>query len=380
MNKQKLLLVDDHKENLIALEAILDAPNRQLLMATSGNEALSLALKNDVSLILLDVQMPEMDGFEVAELLQRNRRTGNIPIIFVTAISKEQKYVFEGYDKGAVDYLFKPLEPAILTAKVNIFLTMDAQKRRLQQAVVQMKRLKDQNERLLQSLGEAVIGTDPKGRISFCNEAACALLDQDRETLVGSAFDQLFFHNEDGKKLCSWAKSPLVKACRAGKNWQNDGAPFYVDVNGEYCSVIVSASPVSEDEFAGTVIILRESSDANRTDSERIARAARRKPRMKVFKEMVLFDQHTGSNVGKLLDVGLGGFKMSTRRTLQVGERLELCLVLTKQVNGVSTMAFEAQVKWTKEREGTHSGIYAGCEFNRLSDANAQTITSFMEG
>src|SRR5690606_37544508 len=110
-------------------------PGRELLMATNGNEALTLALKHDLSLILLDVQMPDMDGFEVAELLRRNRKTKGIPIIFVTAISKEQKYVFKGYESGAVDYLFKPLDATILAAKVNIILDLDAQKRRLQQAV-----------------------------------------------------------------------------------------------------------------------------------------------------------------------------------------------------------------------------------------------------
>ena len=88
--KQNILVVDDHRENLIALEAILDADGRNLVMAQSGNEALSLALKHDFALVLLDVQMPEMDGFEVAELMRKNKKTRHIPIIFVTAISKEQ--------------------------------------------------------------------------------------------------------------------------------------------------------------------------------------------------------------------------------------------------------------------------------------------------
>ena len=130
--KQKILLVDDHRENLIALEAILESPGRQLAMATSGNEALQLALKNDFSLVLLDVQMPEMDGFEVAQLLRQGKKTRNTPIIFVTAISKEHKYVFQGYECGAVDYLFKPIDQQVLTAKVEVFLELDQQKRRLQ--------------------------------------------------------------------------------------------------------------------------------------------------------------------------------------------------------------------------------------------------------
>lgn len=174
--KQNILVVDDHRENLIALEAILDGEGRNLVMAQSGNEALSLALKYDFALVLLDVQMPEMDGFEVAELMRKNKKTRHIPIIFVTAISKEQKYVFKGYECGAVDYLFKPIDQKILEAKVNVFLELDRQRKKLQQAVVQMKRLKDENERLLHALGEALIGADAGGKVSFCNEAACALL------------------------------------------------------------------------------------------------------------------------------------------------------------------------------------------------------------
>ncbi|QJX01636.1 response regulator [Alcanivorax sp. IO_7] len=160
--KQNILVVDDHRENLVAMEALLEE-GRNLVMAQSGNEALALALKHDFALVLLDVQMPEMDGFEVAQLMRRNRKTRHIPIIFVTAISKEQRYVFKGYETGAVDYLFKPVDEQILDAKVNVFLELDRQRRKLQQAVVQMKRLKDENERLLHALGEAVVGADAEG-------------------------------------------------------------------------------------------------------------------------------------------------------------------------------------------------------------------------
>ena len=160
MKKQNILVVDDRRENLIAMEALLDADDRNLVMAQTGNEALALALKHDFALVLLDVQMPDMDGFEVATLMRRNRKTRHLPIIFVTALSKEGKYVSQGYRNGAVDYLFKPVDEQILDAKVNVFLELDRQRRKLEQAVVQMKRLKDENERLLHALGDAVIGVD----------------------------------------------------------------------------------------------------------------------------------------------------------------------------------------------------------------------------
>lgn len=135
--EQKILLVDDEPANLVSLEAILEGDERVLLKAESGPEALKMLLNEDVSLVLLDVQMPEMDGFEVAELMRSRKNTQNIPIIFVTAISKEDQYVFKGYQVGAVDYLFKPLDPTILKSKVDFFLQLDHERRELQEKLKQ---------------------------------------------------------------------------------------------------------------------------------------------------------------------------------------------------------------------------------------------------
>ena len=129
---QKILLVDDQPANLVSLEAILEGEDRELIKAGSGPEGLKALLKEDISLVLLDVQMPGMDGFEMAELMRARKDTASIPIIFVTAISKEKQYVFKGYQVGAVDYLFKPLDPVILQSKVNFFLQLDRQRRELQ--------------------------------------------------------------------------------------------------------------------------------------------------------------------------------------------------------------------------------------------------------
>ncbi len=124
----RLLLVDDRPENLTALEAILSDLDAEIVKANSGNEALAQVLKQEFAVVLLDVQMPEMDGFEVAELMRGNSRTSHIPIIFVTAISKEQQYVFKGYESGAVDYLFKPLEPLVVQGKVKVFIELYIQR------------------------------------------------------------------------------------------------------------------------------------------------------------------------------------------------------------------------------------------------------------
>ena len=120
----KILVVDDLKENLFAIETLLKPVGAEVFTALSGHEALKLVLENHFSLILLDVQMPGMDGFEVARLLKQDDLFKYIPIIFVTAVSREQHQVFKGYECGAVDYLFKPIFPAILLAKVRIFLDL----------------------------------------------------------------------------------------------------------------------------------------------------------------------------------------------------------------------------------------------------------------
>ena len=119
-----ILLVDDREENLLALEAILSSLGHNLVRARSGAEALKHLLTVDVSLILLDVQMPEMDGYETAAHIQSRPRTRNIPIIFLTAIDHEAHQAYRGYAAGAVDFLAKPFDPWMLRAKVQVFLKL----------------------------------------------------------------------------------------------------------------------------------------------------------------------------------------------------------------------------------------------------------------
>ncbi len=149
MEINTLLLVDDLPENLYSLENVLAGPDRQFLKATSGNEALKIALRDEPSLILLDVQMPEMDGFEVAEILKSNPRTSQIPIIFVTAINKDSKYVVKGLQDGAIDYLFKPIDVEITRAKVSTILKMVQQQKELEQKNEELTRLNFEKNQLL---------------------------------------------------------------------------------------------------------------------------------------------------------------------------------------------------------------------------------------
>ncbi|HEX9084457.1 MAG TPA: ATP-binding protein [Gemmatimonadaceae bacterium] len=130
-DRVNILLVDDRRENLLALEAILEPLGQTLIRANSGPEALKQVLVLDPAVILLDVQMPGMNGFEVAEIIKSRERSRTIPIIFLSAISKEDAYVFKGYSMGAVDYVFKPFNPDVLRSKVAVFVDLYVKQREL---------------------------------------------------------------------------------------------------------------------------------------------------------------------------------------------------------------------------------------------------------
>ena len=129
--RPNILIVDDRKENLLATEKILRHLNAAIFSANSGNEALSLVLRHRFAVVLLDVQMPEMDGFETAVLMQEHESMHSVPIIFVTAISKEERYATQAAEIGAVDYIFKPINSEILKSKVKVYLDLYVQREQI---------------------------------------------------------------------------------------------------------------------------------------------------------------------------------------------------------------------------------------------------------
>jgi signal transduction histidine kinase len=161
------LLVDDLEENLLALSALLRRPDVDVLKARSGADALELLLRHDVALALLDVQMPDMDGFELAELMRGSERTRHVPIIFVTAGVRDQHRLFKGYDLGAVDFLYKPIEPHILNNKAEVFFQLYRQKQQL------IQDLEDRTETLrLNEMFAAVLSHDLRNPLGAILTAA----------------------------------------------------------------------------------------------------------------------------------------------------------------------------------------------------------------
>lgn len=170
--KTSILLVDDHPENILALRAILDRPDYNLIAARSGPEALKLLLRHDVALILLDVMMPGMDGYEVANLIKQRETNRYTPIIFMTAVAKEVEHLFKGYSVGAVDYLLKPLAAEIVRTKVAVFVDLHKKSRQIQEFRIREVMLSEEKRfrTLADSIPQIVWTSRPDGMVVYCNQ------------------------------------------------------------------------------------------------------------------------------------------------------------------------------------------------------------------
>ncbi len=186
----KILLVDDTPENLVSLEAALDGLGEELVLANSGKEALRHLLEDDFAAILLDVRMPEMDGFETAELIRSRPRSRQTPILFLTGYRNEE-HLFRGYDLGAVDFLFKPIVPEVLRSKVAVFVELSRGNARLQeqadalrtQAAV-LQKAEQKFRSLLEAAPDAMVVCREDGEIVMVNSQTEILFNCRREKLI----------------------------------------------------------------------------------------------------------------------------------------------------------------------------------------------------
>ena len=173
--RQKILLVDDRRENLLALRKVLEGEDAELIDAGSGDAALAAALRHDFALAILDVRMPGMDGYELASLLRGDPRTRNLPIIFVTAASGEDAQVFKGYESGAVDYIVKPYDSRVLLSKARVFLELHRVTAALAEKLEALAVSEEQFRSLVMTVPDIVYRIDPQGHFTFLNEAVQAL-------------------------------------------------------------------------------------------------------------------------------------------------------------------------------------------------------------
>jgi diguanylate cyclase (GGDEF)-like protein/PAS domain S-box-containing protein len=213
-----LLLVDDRPENLTALKAVLADEGADLVTATSGNEALSLTLKRDFALILLDVQMPEMDGFETAELIRANPKTRHLPVIFITAGMNDARLQFKGYELGAVDYLIKPFEPQLLRSKTRVFCDLYRQRRQLEsiQVLLELKigervaQLRESEERFRLLATHAPAGIyllDAGGQCVFVNPSWCEISGLNPEEAAGEGWTRTVHPDDRERVSAAWRRA-----------------------------------------------------------------------------------------------------------------------------------------------------------------------------
>lgn len=189
-SKQKILIVDDRKENLLALRGVLADADAEVIEAGNGNDALAATLQHDFALALLDVQMPEMDGYELATLLRGAPRTRRLPIVFLTAAYGEKEQVFKGYEAGAVDYLIKPYDPQVLLSKVRVFLELHRATSALAEKVAALAASEERYRSLVTTVPDIVYRIDPEGRFTFLNDAV-RTLGYTPDELIGTHFSAI---------------------------------------------------------------------------------------------------------------------------------------------------------------------------------------------
>lgn len=249
--KIRILIVDDRPENLTALEALLGDMGYDLVRALSGNEALRLSLKHTFALVLLDVQMPDMDGFETAELLRANPKTRSLPIMFVTAGMKALNYQFKGYDIGAVDYLTKPIEPSVLRSKVRVFCELHAQrldlewreatlgelvKQRTEVLVQTAESLLESRERYRSAFEQTAIGiahVSIEGDILQANPVYCSMLGYAQNELEGKNLRDLASSDsiiEDQVKMQLMREGKIHDYTLEQHCYRKDGSPVWIKI------------------------------------------------------------------------------------------------------------------------------------------------------
>lgn len=225
----RLLLVDDRPANLVALRAILQRPDYELLSATSGQEALSIALREPLSVILLDVVMPEMDGFEVATHLKALARTREIPILFLTAVATDVHQMYRAYDVGAIDYLIKPLDPELVQRKVATYVQLVRQREQIEEQARQLRaqqerqhaaelaELRTAGERWYRKLLDGVVGAigwtmNDELRIVFISDQATRILGFPIERFLEPGFWEARLHPDERTLVLPHMRRALAEA------------------------------------------------------------------------------------------------------------------------------------------------------------------------
>ncbi len=265
----KLLIVDDNKHNLFTLRTLIERyMDPVILEAESGQQALDIAVKEPgIDLIILDVQMPEMDGFQTASMLKIRKKTKDIPIIFLTAALKTQEFQQKGYEVGGVDYLLKPIDDNQLLNKISTYFRLIEKEReinlRLEQKVAErtaeLAAAKQHLENIITHMGEALLVLDPEGMIESANPAACQMLDYTEDDLRSMSIGDVFEEEEEeqaGAFFGTWLEALIrtgalsrIEACFIAKDQRRVPILFsrtaVTDIDGKISHIICIAKDMT---------------------------------------------------------------------------------------------------------------------------------------
>ena len=253
--KVKILLVDDTPENLVSLEAALDGLGQELVLARSGMEALRYLLEDDFAAILLDVKMPEMDGFQTAELIRSRKRSRHTPILFLTGY-KSDEHLFRGYDLGAVDFLFKPIVPEILRSKVGVFVELSRNTALLRRQAEVLGKAELKFRSLLEAAPDAMIISSEDGQIALVNSQVELMFGFRREEIVGQNIRALVpdWNGSAGSDFSDRGYARSAKELGALRK------------NGEQFPVEISLSPLQTADGVLVTSAIRDITERRRAD------------------------------------------------------------------------------------------------------------------
>jgi CheY-like chemotaxis protein len=273
MRKPKVLIVDDKPANHLALAAVLEA-DHELRFANSGPEAIEmLAQSPEVDVILMDVHMPDMDGFECAVHLKKTERIRDIPIIFITAVYQDDPFVKRGYEVGGIDYFSKPFDPDILRMKIGAYAGFRLREELLRERELQIReseevlRVGRKLSALLESLPVGVLMADVEGRICQSTEMAQRILKA--EPAHADAYGELLGWWDSAGQMIKDERGPLARALRAGETTHS--APVSIRcLDGTTKTILASVSPLRglDGRRVGAVVLIRDLSEAKKIEED----------------------------------------------------------------------------------------------------------------
>ncbi|WP_348675315.1 response regulator, partial [uncultured Abyssibacter sp.] len=207
-----VLVVDDIEANLVAMKRVLKDLDISISTAQSGPDALALVIRQEFAVVLLDVRMPGMDGYETAEAIFLANPAAPPPIIFVTADDRSEERMLQGYESGAIDFLYKPIQERLLRSKVRILTDLHRQRQELKLMTLALSEANRRATSLLEAASEGIVGVDPDGVITFANPAAGALLKTQADHLKGMPMQAFIAASELIPEGRPWVETPLAEA------------------------------------------------------------------------------------------------------------------------------------------------------------------------